>query len=78
MVGTIGQLPPGSITLIETVEDIASFEPRDPANLAYVTYADSEAAERGLPLLFRPCPRITGERDVRFDRAWMSPADQGP
>jgi 4-hydroxy-3-methylbut-2-enyl diphosphate reductase len=37
VVGTIGQLPPGAITLIETVEDIASFQPRDPANLAYVT-----------------------------------------
>jgi len=37
VVGTIGQLPPDAITLIETVEDISTFEPRDPANLAYVT-----------------------------------------
>jgi 4-hydroxy-3-methylbut-2-enyl diphosphate reductase len=37
VVGTIGQLPPDAITLIESVDDIASFEPRDPANLAYVT-----------------------------------------
>jgi 4-hydroxy-3-methylbut-2-enyl diphosphate reductase len=35
--GTMGQLPPGAITLIETVEDVARFTPRDPCNLAYVT-----------------------------------------
>lgn len=35
--GTMGQLPEGAITLIETVEDVARFEPRDPANLSYVT-----------------------------------------
>ena len=33
----MGQLPEGAITLIETVEDVARFEPRDPANLSYVT-----------------------------------------
>jgi 4-hydroxy-3-methylbut-2-enyl diphosphate reductase len=37
VVGTLGQLPPGAVTLIETVEDAAAFEPRDPARLAYVT-----------------------------------------
>src|SRR4051812_14626715 len=37
VVGTIGQLPPDAITLIETVDEIATFVPRDPANLAYVT-----------------------------------------
>ncbi|EJW11593.1 4-hydroxy-3-methylbut-2-enyl diphosphate reductase [Rhodovulum sp. PH10] len=35
--GTMGQLPPGAITLIETVEDVATFTPRDPTKLAYVT-----------------------------------------
>ncbi len=35
--GTMGQLPEGAITLIETVEDVARFEPRDPASLSYVT-----------------------------------------
>jgi 4-hydroxy-3-methylbut-2-enyl diphosphate reductase len=35
--GTMGQLPEGAITLIETVEDVARFQPRDPANLSYVT-----------------------------------------
>jgi 4-hydroxy-3-methylbut-2-en-1-yl diphosphate reductase len=35
--GTLGQLPPGAITLVETAEDVAKLEPRDPGNLAYVT-----------------------------------------
>ena len=37
VVGTMGQLPPGSITLIETLADVATFMPRDPENLAFVT-----------------------------------------
>ena len=37
VVGTMGQLPPGSISLIETVADAMAFEPRDPQNLAFVT-----------------------------------------
>jgi 4-hydroxy-3-methylbut-2-en-1-yl diphosphate reductase len=35
--GTLGQLPVGAITLVESVEDVASFVPRDAGNLAYVT-----------------------------------------
>jgi 4-hydroxy-3-methylbut-2-enyl diphosphate reductase len=37
VVGTMGQLPAGAISLIETVEDAGEFVPRDPANLAFVT-----------------------------------------
>jgi 4-hydroxy-3-methylbut-2-enyl diphosphate reductase len=37
VIGTMGQLPEGTMTLIETVEDVTSFAPRDPANLAFVT-----------------------------------------
>ncbi|MBI1250732.1 MAG: 4-hydroxy-3-methylbut-2-enyl diphosphate reductase [Alphaproteobacteria bacterium] len=37
VVGTMGQLPDGAITLIETVEDAARFAPRDPANVAFAT-----------------------------------------
>ena len=37
VIGTMGQLPEGSITLIETVEDAARFAPRNSANLAFVT-----------------------------------------
>ena len=37
VVGTMGQLPEGAVTLIETVEDARTFVPRDPANIAFVT-----------------------------------------
>src|SRR5262249_39123762 len=37
VIGTMGQLPPGAVTLIETLADAAAFTPRNPANLAYVT-----------------------------------------
>lgn len=37
VIGTMGQLPDGTMTLIETVDDVASYQPRDPENLAFVT-----------------------------------------
>ncbi len=37
VIGTMGQLPDGAVTLIETVEDAERFTPRDPAKLAFVT-----------------------------------------
>lgn len=37
VIGTIGQLPDGAVTLIETVEDALAFTPKDPANLAFAT-----------------------------------------
>ena len=37
VVGTVGQLPPGAITLVQSVAELASFVPRDAGNLAYVT-----------------------------------------
>ena len=37
VVGTMGQLPAGAVTLVETVEEARAFTPRDPGNLAYVT-----------------------------------------
>ncbi|MEL6780777.1 MAG: 4-hydroxy-3-methylbut-2-enyl diphosphate reductase [Pseudomonadota bacterium] len=37
VVGTMGQLPDGAMTLIETVEDAEAFEPDNPGNLAFVT-----------------------------------------
>jgi 4-hydroxy-3-methylbut-2-enyl diphosphate reductase len=35
--GTLGQLPPGAMSLVETVEDVDAFTPRDATQLAYVT-----------------------------------------
>jgi 4-hydroxy-3-methylbut-2-enyl diphosphate reductase len=37
VVGTLGQIPAGAITIVETLADAAAFVPRDTARLAYVT-----------------------------------------
>ena len=37
VIGTMGQLPPGAVTLIETVEDAQTFTPKNPANVAFAT-----------------------------------------
>ncbi|MDQ0316153.1 4-hydroxy-3-methylbut-2-enyl diphosphate reductase [Amorphus orientalis] len=37
VVGTMGQLPEGAITLVETVEDVANLKPENPDNLAWVS-----------------------------------------
>ena len=37
VLGAIGQLPAGRITLVETVRDVATLQPRDPEKLAFVT-----------------------------------------
>src|SRR5262249_12431335 len=37
VVGTMGQLPPGAVTLVETAEDARTFQPRDPGRLAFIT-----------------------------------------
>ncbi len=36
-IGTMGQLPPGEVRLVETVEDVAEVQIRDPARVAFVT-----------------------------------------
>jgi 4-hydroxy-3-methylbut-2-enyl diphosphate reductase len=37
VIGTFGQVPPGSMTLIETVDDVAALELPDNANIAFLT-----------------------------------------
>ena len=37
VLGTMGQLPEGAVTLVETVADAQAFQPRDPEKVAYVT-----------------------------------------
>ncbi len=37
VIGTFGQVPEGSMTLIETVADVADFAPADPGNLSFLT-----------------------------------------
>ena len=37
VLGTMGQLPDGAVSLVETVDDVAGLDPRDPERLAFVT-----------------------------------------
>ncbi len=37
VLGALGQLPDGRISLVETIADVAGLEPRDPEKLAFVT-----------------------------------------
>ncbi|MEZ5923579.1 MAG: 4-hydroxy-3-methylbut-2-enyl diphosphate reductase [Hyphomicrobiaceae bacterium] len=37
VIGTMGQLPEGVVSLVETVADVSTFEPRQPDRLAYIT-----------------------------------------
>ncbi|WP_439273402.1 4-hydroxy-3-methylbut-2-enyl diphosphate reductase [Pseudochrobactrum sp. HB0163] len=37
VIGTMGQLPEGTVSLIETVEDAEKYQPEDPDNLGFVT-----------------------------------------
>jgi len=37
VIGTFGQVEPGSMTLVETIEDVAALTPDDPGNLAFLT-----------------------------------------
>jgi 4-hydroxy-3-methylbut-2-enyl diphosphate reductase len=37
VIGTFGQVPAGSMTLVETVEDVALIDPADQTNLAFLT-----------------------------------------
>ena len=61
--GTIGQLPAGAITLIETAADAGRFMPKDPTKLAYVTQTTLSVDD---------CAEIIGVLTERF------PAIVGP
>jgi len=37
VIGTMGQLPEGAVTLVETIEDAENYAPTDPDNLGFVT-----------------------------------------
>ena len=37
VIGTMGQLPEGAVTLVETLADVEAFRPHDPDRLAFVT-----------------------------------------
>ena len=62
VVGTMGQLPDGAITLIETIEDAEAFLPDDPDNLAYATQTTLSLTDTAeiIEVLKRRFPKIAG------------------
>ncbi len=62
VVGTMGQLPPGSITLVESIEHAEKFVPRDENNLAYVTQTTLSVDDTAeiVEVLKRRFPNIVG------------------
>lgn len=78
VIGTVGQLPEGAVTLIETEEDAARLEVADPATLGYVTQTTLsvddtagivKALEERFPLMQAPaaesiCYATTNRQDA--------------
>jgi 4-hydroxy-3-methylbut-2-enyl diphosphate reductase len=62
--GTLGQLPDGAITLVETLADAAAFCPRNPDRLAFITQTTLSVDEAGqiIAVLRRRFPNIAGPR----------------
>ncbi|MGI9524218.1 MAG: 4-hydroxy-3-methylbut-2-enyl diphosphate reductase [Hyphomicrobiaceae bacterium] len=62
VVGTMGQLPDGAITLIETIEDAEVFAPDDPDNVAYATQTTLSLTDTAaiVEVLERRFPKIAG------------------
>ena len=70
VVGTIGQLPSGAITLVETADDVEALEIDDGVGLAYITQTTLSVDETAqmVDALIRRFPRIAGPRkeDICF------------
>jgi 4-hydroxy-3-methylbut-2-en-1-yl diphosphate reductase len=64
VVGTMGQLPPGAISLVETEADVERLEPADPDRLAYITQTTLSVDETSaiVAALQRRFPAIQGPR----------------
>lgn len=62
VIGTMGQLPEGSIVLVETVEDAEHLQVRDPEKLAYVTQTTLSVDDTRdvIAILQRRFPAIRG------------------
>jgi 4-hydroxy-3-methylbut-2-enyl diphosphate reductase len=62
VIGTMGQLPAGSITLVQTMADAETFTPRDESKLAYVTQTTLSVEDTAamVDALKRRFPRIVG------------------
>ncbi len=62
VIGTMGQLPAGSVTLLETLADAEKFTPREATNLAYVTQTTLSVHDTAemIDLLKKRFPAIVG------------------
>jgi 4-hydroxy-3-methylbut-2-enyl diphosphate reductase len=62
VVGTMGQLPAGAVTLVESVEDVGVFVPDDPDRLAFVTQTTLSVDDTAeiVAALHRRFPTIAG------------------
>jgi 4-hydroxy-3-methylbut-2-enyl diphosphate reductase len=70
VIGTFGQVPPGSITLVETVEDVAALEVSNDSSLAFLTQTtlsvdDTEAIVTTLKDRF-PAIRAPRSEDICY------------
>lgn len=64
VIGTMGQVETGSMSLIETVDDAENFEPTDPDSLAYVTQTTLSVDDTAdiVATLERRFPQLTNPR----------------
>ena len=64
VIGTFGQVPPGAMTLVETVGDATVLMPADPANLAFLTQTTLSVDDTAeiVATLERRFPLIQGPR----------------
>lgn len=64
VIGTFGQVPPGRMTLIETVEDAEAIDPPDPEQLAFLTQTTLSVDDTAqiLTVLKRRFPSIQAPR----------------
>ena len=64
VVGTLGQLPAGAATLVETAADARSLQPRDPKRLAYITQTTLSVDDTAaiVAILRERFPDIVGPR----------------
>lgn len=64
VIGTMGQLPEGAVSLIETREDAEAIQPPDPARLAYITQTTLSVDDTAeiVSILRRRFPMIEGPK----------------
>ena len=64
VIGTLGQLPEGAMTLVESVDDVAALTPPDPAMLAFLTQTTLSVDDTRdiVTALQHRFPAITGPR----------------